>query len=335
MIAKSTLDVSERRRQLLKAAALACVPVPLIARAQDKYPTRPIRIIVPFAPGGAADSSARLVGGQWTRLLKQQVVVENRPGASGNIGAQFVARAEPDGYTLLLGFDGTMVINPFVFNNIPFNTVKDFAPVGKIGNVGLLMVANPKLSVTSLSDVIELSKQQPNGLSIGSTGTGSTAHLLIELLKQETGANLVHIPYKGAGPAMIAAMGGETPLAVIGLAGTPQQINSGGLRGIAVSSAKRFKLLPQVPTMVESGLPDLVMNSWNGLLAPAGTSRSVIDLLNSALNKALQEESVLSSLEGLGFTATPGTPEAFSAEIQKDLERYGSIVKATNIRVGT
>ncbi len=328
-----TFESRNSRRRLLQVAGAMIVAAPGLAAAQPRFPTRQMRIVVPFAPGGAADSSARLVAEQWTQRFQQSVIVENRAGASGNVGAQSVARSDPDGYTLLLGFDGTMVINPFVFKNMPFDTVKDFAPVGKIGDVGLLMVANPNVAVRSLKDVIALSKSQSGGLSVGSTGTGSTAHLLIELLKQQTGANLVHVPYRGAAPAVAGTIGGETPLAVVGMAGIPQHIRAGKLKGIAVSSAQRSKLLPDVPTMVESGVADLVLNSWNGILAPAGTPKAIIDLLNAELNAALKQPKVVERLEILGFTPTVGTPQAFADQIDRDLTRYGNVVKTSGISV--
>jgi len=301
--------------------------------SQSGFPNRPMRIVVPFAPGGAADSSARLVAEHYTRRLGQQVIIENRPGASGNIGAKFVASAEPDGYTLLLGFDGTMVINPHVYPNIPFDTVNDFAPIGKIGDIGLLIVANPKLGAKDLRDVIALSRARADGLSVGSAGLGSTAHLMAELIKQRTGANLVHIPYKGAGPALIAVLSGETQLAIIGLAGTPQHVRAGTLQAIAISSAQRSKLLPEVPTIAEAGNPDLVLNSWNGILAPARTPRAIIERLNLELNNALADTVAREKLDSLGFTATLGTPENYADQIKRDLTRYGQVVKAANIKM--
>ncbi|MES2999587.1 MAG: tripartite tricarboxylate transporter substrate-binding protein, partial [Pseudomonadota bacterium] len=234
--------------------------------------------------------------------------------------------------TLLLAFDGTMVINPFVYAKVPFDTAKDFAPVGKIGDIPLIMVANPKLGAKTLKEVIALSKTQPGGLSVGSTGTGSTAHLLVEYIKQKTGANLVHIPYKGANPAMVGTIGGETPLAIIGIVGVPQQIRSGTLHGVAVSSSQRAKLLPEVPTMSESGTAELTLNSWNGILAPARTPRPVLDRLNAELIGALHDAVFKEKLESMGFAVTAGSPENFGEQIRRDLTRYSEIVKTAGIK---
>ena len=199
------------------------------AHAQAVYPVKPIRLLVPFTPGGITDTSGRLVAEQLTRRLGQQVVVDNRPGASGNIGTQMVAAAEPDGYTLLLAFDGTMVINPHVFEKVPFDTLRDFAAVGKIGNASLVLVAYPGLPAKSLREVLNLSKTQAGGLSYGTSGTGGTPHIAGELLKQRTGAQLVHIPYKGGGQALTDVIGGNIPLVYTAIASAMPHIKSGKL----------------------------------------------------------------------------------------------------------
>ena len=323
----------QSRRQLLvwaAAAGLGALWMP--AWSQQDYPIKPVRLVVPFAPGGAADVGARTIAEQLGRKLGQQVIVENKPGAGGNIGAQYVALSQPDGYTLLLAYDGTMVINPHVYAKVPFDTLKDFAPVGKIGDIGLLIVANPKLGAKNLHEVVSLSKSHAGGLSVGTTGTGSTAHLLVELIKQRTGANLVHIPYKGAGPALVDVMGGQTPLAIVGVVGVPQHIIAGTIQAIAISSARRSKLLPNVPTVVESGYTDLVFNSWNGIVAPSKTPRPIIERLNSELNAALTDPSVRERLEAIGFDSVAGTPTSFGEQIRGDLARYGQVVKGAAMK---
>ena len=226
------------------------------ANAQSAYPSKPIRLVVPFTPGGVTDTSGRLIAEFLSRRLGQQVIVDNKPGASGNIGTQQVALSEPDGYTLLLAFDGTMVINPHLFDKVPFNTLRDFASVGKIGDAVLILVASPSSQLKTVKDVVDISKQTPQGLAFGTSGTGGTPHIAGEILKQRTGANLIHIPYKGGGQALTDVLGGNIPLVYTAIAGAVQYVKAAKLVPIAVSSAQRSKSLPDVPTFIESGLPN-------------------------------------------------------------------------------
>jgi tripartite-type tricarboxylate transporter receptor subunit TctC len=232
-----------------------------LAAAQTAYPTKPIRLVVPFTPGGVTDTSGRLIAEQLSKRLGQQVIVDNKPGASGNIGTQLVTTAEPDGYTLLLGFDGTLVINPHVFPKVGFDSAKDFAPIGKIGDAILILVSHPGVPAKTLKEVIALSKTQAGGLSYGTSGTGGTPHIAGELLKQRTGANLTHIPYKGGGQAMTDVLGGNIPLVYTAVAGAMQHVKSGKLHPVAVSSAQRAPSLPDVPTFIENGVADFDINS--------------------------------------------------------------------------
>ncbi len=328
------------RRFVLSAAALLLAPAIVGAQAPSTgsgqaYPTKPIRLVVPFTPGGVTDTSGRLVAEQLSKRLGQQVIVDNKPGASGNIGTQLAASAEPDGYTLLLGFDGTMVINPHVFAKVPFDTMRDFAPVGKIGDAILILVANPNFAARNLKDMIALSKTQAGGLSYGTSGTsgtGGTPHIAGELLKMRTGANLVHVPYKGGGQAITDVLGGSIPLVYTAIAGANQHVRSGKLVGLGVSSAQRSTSLPDVPTFIEAGVPDFEINSWVGILAPAKTPRAIVMRLNTELNAVLADPEVRQRLDALGIGATPGTPEKFGEEIKRDLARYGQVVKAAGIK---
>jgi tripartite-type tricarboxylate transporter receptor subunit TctC len=304
-----------------------------IASAQEAWPNKPIRLIVPFTPGGVTDTSGRLIADSLSKRLGQQVIVDNKPGASGNIGTAMGKAAPADGYTLVLAFDGTMVINPHVFPKLPFDTLKDFAPVGKIGDAVLILVANPNTPASSLQEVIALSKSTQGGLMFGTSGTGGTPHIAGELLKTKTGAKLTHVPYKGGGQAMVDVLGGSIPLVYTAVAGAHSQIKAGKLKAIAVSSAKRTSSLPDVPTFVESGVPDFVVNSWVGLLAPAGTPEPIIRKLNTELNAALNDAEVREKLRVMGIEATPGTPDQYRAEMKADLERYGAVVKAAGISV--
>ncbi|MCF8195276.1 MAG: tripartite tricarboxylate transporter substrate binding protein [Polynucleobacter sp.] len=311
---------------------ISCLFAISLAHAQSVYPVKPIRLIVPFTPGGVTDTSGRYIADQLSTKLGQQIVVENRPGASGNIGSYQVASAEPDGYTLLLGFDGTLVINPHVFEKISFDTVKDFSPIGKIGDAVLILVANNNFPGKTVNDMIAISKKDPQGLSYGTSGAGSSPHIAGELLKQKTGANLVHIPYKGGGQAMTDLLGGNIPLVYTAVAGANQHIKSGRLTPLAVSSFQRSSSLPDVPTFIESGIKDFELSSWVGLLAPAKTPRPVIMRLNQALNEILASTEGKERLNAMGITATVGSPEKFSEQIKFDLTRFGAIVKNANIK---
>lgn len=319
------------RLALLGLAVAALQPT--LSQAQD-YPSRPIRLVVPFTPGGVTDSSGRLIAEALGRRLGQQVVVDNKPGASGNIGTAQAATAVPDGYTLLLAFDGTMVINPHVFAKVPFDTLKDFAPVGKIGAATLILVAHPDLPVKTLQDVITLSKTQ--ALAYGTSGIGGTPHIAGEMLAQRTGARLEHVPYKGGGQAMIDVMGGSIPLVYTAVAGAQGHVKAGKLKAIVVSSAQRSSSLPDVRTVAESGVPglsDFVVDSWVGLLAPARTPPAVLARLTAELNAVLAEPAVRERLALLGIDPTPGTAEQFRQQMQRDLAAYGAIVKAAGIKL--
>ena len=314
-------------RYLLLAAFVFSVLTPLTSSAQSNYPNRPIRLIIPFTPGGVTDTSGRFIAEQLSLKLGQQVVAENKPGASGNIGTQMVATAEPDGYTLLLGYAGTLTINPSLFDKVPFDSVKDFAPVGKIGDAILILVANNDFQGKTLADVIAFSKKDPNGISYGTSGTGGTPNIAGELLKQKTGANLVHVPYKGGGQALLDLLGGNIPLVYTAVAGANQYVSSGRIKAIAVSSAKRSPGLPEVPTFIESGVKDFVIDDWVGLLAPAKTPKPIIAKLNQALNEILNSTEGKARLFAMGITPSPGTPEKFGEQIKSDLVRFAPIVK--------
>jgi tripartite-type tricarboxylate transporter receptor subunit TctC len=302
------------------------------AYAQGTYPTKAIRLIVPYTPGGVTDTSARLIADQMSKRLGQQIIVENKPGASGNIGTSQVAQADPDGYTLLLGFDGTMVINPHVFASVPFDSVKDFAPVGKIGDADLVIVAHPSVKANNIKELIALSKSDPNGLNYGTSGLGSTPHIAGETLNMKSGSKLVHVPYKGGGQAMIDLQGGNIPLVFTAVAGALPHIKAGRIKALGVPSATRSPSLPDTQTFIEAGLPNFLLASWVGILAPAKTPAAIITKLNSTLNDVLNDPDVKKRLEVLGITATPGTPKAYGDQIKNDLASYAAVVKAANIK---
>ena len=311
---------------MLAAAMLASIAV------QAEYPEKPIRLVVPFGAGGVTDTSGRVVAEALGKRLGQSIIVENKAGASGNIGTQLVALAPPDGYTLVLGFDGTLVINPHVFANFPIDVRSDLAPVGKIGDATLIIVAHPSFPAKTLQELIAHSKKDPKGVSYGTSGVGGTPHIAGELLKQKTGANLQHIPYKGGGPAMTDALGGNIPLVFTAVAGAMQHVKAGRLVPIAVSSAKRSPALPDVPTFIEAGVADFQADSWVAILAPAKTPRAVIEKLNRELNAVLSDPAIVQKLGTLGIVATPGSPEMLAEQIRVDLDKYGKVVKSAGIK---
>jgi len=303
------------------------------AWAQQDYPNKPIRLVVPFATAGVTDTSARVLADKLSRQLGQQVIVDNRPGASGNIGTQQVAASSPDGYTLLLGFDGTMVINPFVFPKIPFDTLRDFAPVTKMGDAALVLVAYPGIPAKNLAELIAYSKANPGKLSFGHSGTGGTTHVAGELLKQRTGLDMASIPYKSGGQAVADCIGGQVPLAYSAVAGAHAHIKSGRLTAIGVSAAKRVASLPNVPTFIEQGVAGFDVASWVGILAPARTPRAIIDKLNREIAIALKDPEVVAKMETLGIDVVANSPEQFTEQIKVDLARWKGVVEQAKITV--
>jgi tripartite-type tricarboxylate transporter receptor subunit TctC len=319
----------------LIAPSLAWAILALIsaqAHSQD-YPAKPIRIVVPFSPGGVADNSARVVADSLGARLGQQVLVENRPGASGNIGTQAVAQAPPDGYTLLLGFDGTMVINPHVFPKIPFDTLKDFAPVTKLGDATLILVAHPSLPARNLVEFIAHAKARLGPFAYGTSGTGGTPHLAGELLKLRTGIALEHVPYKGGGQAITDVVGGQIPLVFTAIATAQQYVRTGRLVGLGVPGARRSAALPEVPTFIESGLPGFDVSSWTGIFAPASTPRPVIDKLHRELAAVLRTAFVRERYAVLGIEPVGNSPQEFGDQVRADLARWEKVVRAANVKL--
>ena len=304
----------------------------LSAKAQE-WPSKPVRIIVPFSAGGFADGSVRAISDRLGARLGQPVVIENKAGASGNIGAELVAKSAPDGYTLLAGFDGTIVINPHVFAKTGFDSVRDFAPVTKLGEGGMIVVAHPSVPAANLRELIALARSRPGAFSYGSSGTGGTAHLACELLCQQAGISMQHIPYKGGGQAITDVVGGQIPLVCTAVATAHGFLKSGKLKGLGISSAQRTPAAPEVPTFVESGLPGLVVNSWMGILAPAKTPAPVVARLQQDIAAVLQLPDVRERYAVLGIEPVGNTPEAFAADIRADLARWGAVVKKANVRI--
>ena len=306
-------------------AALAIVLAGL-TQAVAQYPDRPIRLIVPFAPGGVTDTSGRLVADALGKRLGQNVVVENKAGASGNIGTQAVATAPPDGYTLVLGFDGTLVINPHVFPNFPFDPLRDLAPVSLVAESQTVLVVHPSVPAKSVAELVALAKAKPGTLNFGSTGAGGLSHLVGELLKSSTGTQMTHIAYKGTGPATNDLLGGQIQL-MFNDTSVPH-VKADKLRALAVTGTKRWADLPGVPTMAELGMPGYETYNWFGLFVPAGTPPAIIHQLNRELVAALKEPAMQSWMQARGAEAASSSPEEFAAYIRRDVDKWAKVIKA-------
>lgn len=316
------------RRTLI---ALGLVPMGSTSWAAS-YPTQPVRLVVPFAPAGFVDIVGRLVADKLATGLGQPVVVDNKAGAAGNIGTAFVAKAAPDGHTLLMGFDGTLVINPAIYPKTGFNTLKDFAPVLKLADAGLMMVASAGVGIKNLRELIAQAKASPDKPFLYATsGVGSTPHIAGELLSQQAGIKLIHVPYKGGGQAMADVIAGQVPLCITALATALPYLKSGRLVALGVTSPSRIKALPEVLTFQESGLPGFAVSSWLGILAPAKTPPEVIARLRKEFFLALSKPETRERFQQLGLEAVGNNPEEFTRQIRADLDRYARVVKAAGI----
>jgi tripartite-type tricarboxylate transporter receptor subunit TctC len=303
-----------------------------LARADD-YPTRPITLIVPFPPGGSTTVMARNVADKMSATLGQPVVVENRGGAGGTIGTRSVAKAAPDGYTLLLSYTATMAIAPSMNVNAGYDPRKDFVPIGMIGFAPNVLVVHPSLPVRSVAELIAYAKTAPAPVQYGSPGVGTVNHLAGEYLANETGLKLQHVPYKGNGPAMGDLLGGHIPMMFVPIPVALGNVKAGTLRGLAITTAKRSGLLPDLPTLAESGVPGFDVALRYGLMAPTGTPPAVIARLNRELNAALATGDVKQRLATEGAEALPGTPEAYAADVDADEKRWSGLVKKLGIKV--
>ncbi|MSQ70514.1 MAG: tripartite tricarboxylate transporter substrate binding protein [Betaproteobacteria bacterium] len=321
-----------KRAGIAGLAGCVLLAVAAVAHAQE-FPTKPIRLIVPFATGGVTDTSGRVIADKLTRQLGQQVIVENRPGGSGNPGTAAVAQMPADGYTLLMGFDGTMVINPFVFPKIPFDTLRDFMPVTKLGDAALVLAAHPSVPARNLAELLAYSKANPGKLSFGHSGTGGTTHVAGELLKQRTGLDMTHIPYKSGGQAVTDAVGGQVPLAYAAVAGAQGHLRSGRLVAIGVSTPKRLGSLPDIPTFIEQGVAGFDVSSWVGILVPIKTPRPVVDKLQREIATVLRDPDTRERFAALGIEPVGNTPEQFTEQIKVDLARWAKVVEQAKIRV--
>ena len=323
------------RRGLIAAAAAAaaCALLPGLAAAQGAFPSKTITIIVPFAAGGTTDILARVVAQGMGAELGQPVVVDNRAGAGGNIGGQLAARAPADGYTLFMGTVGTHAINAALYKKMPFDPIKDFAPLTRVANVPNLLVANPAQPFKTVQELIAYAKANPGKINFGSSGSGSSIHLSGELFKSMAKVDMQHVPYKGSAPAVTDLLGNQIAIMFDNMPSAIQHVRSGKLRAIAVTTAKRSPELPDVPTIAEAGVPGYEATSWFGMFAPAGTPAPVVAKLNATIVKVLAMPDIKKKLAEQGAEAAGETPEQFAAFIQKESVKWGKVVKESGASV--
>ena len=319
-------------KQFACGLAVALAAVAPVAHAQSTYPSKPVRLVVPFAPGGSSEIIARSLAAKLSQTLGQQVFVENKPGGAGNIAMEEVKRAAPDGHTLILGHVGTLAVNPAMFGTrLPYDPQKDFAPIAVLASVPNVIAVSPQLKVNTLAELVKAARDQPGKLNYGTAGNGSAGHLAMEYFKLIAKIDIQHIPYRGTGPMLSDLLGGQTQMTFNGVPPIIAQIKSGKLRPIAVGTAKRISSLPEVPTIAESGYPGFETSQWYGLLAPAGTPRPILDKLHAEVTKALSNPETTRKITDDGGLVVGGTPEQFKALIGKELERWGQVVKAAHI----
>jgi len=311
--------------------AWACALVASHAGAQV-YPTKPIRFIVPFAPGGGADLVARTVGQKLTEALAQPVVIDNRAGAAGVIGADVAAKSPPDGHTLLLGSSGPLAINPSLYAKLPYEAARDFAPVSLVTVMPFLMVVHPTLPVKSVKELIALARARPGQLNYASPGAGATTHLANELFKSMAKIDVTHVPYKGVAPAATDLISGQVQMMSGDLSTLLPHVKSGRMRALAVTSLRRSKLVPEVPTVNESGLRDYAATGWFGVLVPAATPPAVVSRLNGAIVKGVSTDDARTRLGAFGGEVAAGTPEQFAAHIRGEAEKWGKVIRSIGLK---
>jgi tripartite-type tricarboxylate transporter receptor subunit TctC len=298
----------------------------------ENYPERPIRLIDPYAPGGGSGLIARLVGARLSDAWGKQIIVDNRPGAAAAIGTEICMRAAADGYTLCMGTSGSIAISPNL-NKVPYDPVKDLIPITQTSAQSMLVVLHPSVPINSVKELIAFARAQPNKLIYASSGTGGSGHLAVELFQALAKVSMTHVPYKGNGPALLAQVSGEVQLGFNNILAVLPHVNSGRLKGIAVTSRKRAPTVPNLPTLEEAGVPGYDATSWNGIFAPAKTPRPIIDKLHGAVVKVLNTPEVREKLVAAGSDPVGSTPEEFLAHVKQELARWGKVIRDNNIRV--
>ena len=320
------------RRATLACVALLALTGPGVTPAQT-WPAKPLRLIVPFPPGGGNDVIARAVAQKLGERLGQSVVVENRAGANGIVGLQALLQAAPDGHTIAVGAAGPLAVNPSLYDKLPYEPLKDFAPVTNMVNFPLLLVTHPSVAAKNTRDLVALAKAQPGKLHYSSPGSGNSGHLAGELFNSMAGVKTVHVPYKGQGPALTDLLAGQVQMLYSSIPSVLPHVRQGQLNAIAVGSAKRIPSLPDIPTIAESGVPGYEAYSWVGMIAPAATPKAVISRLNREIVDILKERDVAEKLNGQGALPVGDTPEQFGAYIRSEIDKWGAVVRSSNIKV--
>jgi tripartite-type tricarboxylate transporter receptor subunit TctC len=321
------------KRSIAIAAAVigcaACAP----AGAQPKeFPARPVRLVVPVPPGGSLDVMARILGPKWGEMMGQNVVIDYRPGANTIVGSEHVARAPADGYTLLIS-TLPFVVNPALYPKMPFDTERDFAPVALLGSSPFVLVVHPSVPAKSVKELIALARAQPGQLHYSSAGNGSNLHVAAELFKNLTGTNIVHVPYGGGGPALIAILNGEAGVSFLSLVAVTGHIATGRMRALGITTAKRSKVTPQLPTIAEQGVPGYDFGAWFGVYAPAATPAPVVKTLNDAINRALRDPALAERFDKEGAEIAGGSPAALAAHVKAELALWAKVVKSAGLRI--
>jgi tripartite-type tricarboxylate transporter receptor subunit TctC len=324
-----------RRRAALALGTLALLAAwaPAPATAQADYPTGPVTLVVPFPAGGSTDLVARLVAAGMSKNLGQQVVVENRGGAGGNIGAAAVTRAAPDGYTILMGTVATQALNPALYKKMPYDAVEDFAPISLLALIPNVLVVNPDFPARSVPELIDLLKAHPGEYSYASSGNGTPLHLSGELFKTLAGVDMVHVPYKGAGPALVDVIAGHVPIMFDNLPPSLEQIRAGKLRGLAVTTATRSPALPDLPTIAEAGVPGYEAKNWYGILAPAATPPAVVEKLNRQINDILRAPDFVEAVAKQGAEAEGGTSSEFKQYLQSEIAKWTKVIRSAGVQL--
>ena len=321
-------------RMLVAAALAAGIAVAALAQpAAEKYPRQPIRMVVTFPPGGSSDAVVRMLLPRLNESLGQPVIVDNRPGAGGNIGTSVIAKAPPDGYTMGVVAAGALSANSSLYAQMPFDVQKDLRPVSMLASIPFVLVGNPAVPAKTLKDLIARAKAHPGQLSVAHGGNGTAMHLSIALFSQMAGVKLVEVPYKGSGPAALDAIGGQVNLAMVDLPSALQQIRAGKLTAYAVTTPNRLSQLPEVPTMSEAGVPGYDSTGWFGVVAPAATPTGAVARMNAALTEALSDPVVQANIRNLGVEPTPGSPEELASFIASETAKWAKVIKQSNIKI--
>jgi tripartite-type tricarboxylate transporter receptor subunit TctC len=313
--------------------AFCALALLLPAAAAAEYPDRPIRLVVPFPAGGGADNLARMIMPRVAEALGQQIIIDNRPGAGGNVGAELVARAAPDGYTLLYGTNGTHAINRSLYGTLRFDPVKDFAPVSRMTLIAAMLIVTPDLPVKSVGELIQYAKANPGKINFASAGNGTTSHLAGELFRSMAGIDIVHVPYRGGALAITDVVGGQVQMMIDVMPNAYPQAKGGKVRGLAVTTARRFPGAPEYPTIAEAGLPGFEVSAWDGILAPAGTPPAVVDRLGAAIRHALDDPQLREALQAHGALPVAGTPDDFARHIAAESEKWARVVRQSGAKI--